>query len=1838
MRSKLLLLSIVLAASGCQSLFGSDQSQAPALGDGDGGVCNKIYSELSQLKVTPTSCDTGCPTGSHCVADQCDWDCINDSDCGFGYTCSCDGYCQGAGLPDAGPTGDLSCPRDLDALNAALERACVRDENCPYGSSCDPITRRCSYECLGDTNCATGEVCDCRGLCAVPGAEDPGPPLARPTTAIAPDYLPVDPAYPMHYQTLSIVLSPSSDGWPSGAVPRARIESHTTGVGIRASVRVAEQVHRYGGVAFSTEDEQRAVAYLAARSSTQIAGLFDVTIEQANAIRTAITADASLAALVGLGGVDRVFMQAVKNYSGRGDGVVCDGAPWILDGDDWVYDATADAWRASFAIGRCGLPPAELAAEVSVATYLVDEAEPERIVMALDYRTIALAELEADDTASTAPGAYRGVLVDPAAGLAVSVEALVTDSGIVFFDRAGMLTSSGWFAVGASPTFAPVLGDGSRGRITARISSWAPELTGDGRRGTFAYELGGTGRVRVFQYLLARTGELDDLAPACACGAGTGTTCEPITNRCVPEGGVSSLQATLEHESEQAWRDAAAFLPAAFQTDYSRWADHAAAILCHSYEAALPAFMWPAMHHHGGITERTGDSLCVPNLLDRVAWTQTAVPLAAGWEGRSINNLPMTPVIAEPATTGALFEACMTDLRRDVPAIDATLPVTDQAQALLGEPGACVNLAQLFPVLGLLAHGDPAADLQLYEGRVAGTTVQRLLAQWLAVHAFVLHEGQLEEAASRALIDGGDAWSPPALEEILARAAAGWDLVLDGSYRELLTRLAPDVVRSPDYRIVRPVAYYTFDSGQVVEGSHVVDEVGNHPLDFTGGTIVRDVTWLRVNAGGRAAVPAGGLAIHGDVTLSFWAEVSSLPVGTSYIVYNPGAVIVALHKLSDGRWRVMLRHGVWTRYTDYRSDIGWRHLSVTRLGRDYSVTVDGALLPHIAFAPTDPQPVYTAGDTFLMWAPSSGALRIDELAIWDKALVPATITDIYSRGRAARGALAVWREYGFSLPLVDPADPNHEQGVGLPVVLVETAAEHARAVRTYARRRLPELYDTCYAGGASSQLARAVALSSEGLRYTLAAETLADELHERAETAVCTHRRDCLAVGAAQCVAGACVNTDGSPFVMEIEWAERYAGARTELAVAREEALAALDDLRACENPLGIPEDDLPLYFGDVVGDNGRFFASSDYLMDMWARPAVGAASGGLEAARSAYLNQRDSEIRQLMTEHDAERRLEQLELAYVQPAIDACGIDEHDPLDVMALFEAGTELTLDTCYVQPGCDPGSDSRECLRGSLGDAVLQMKAAYKALETERHQNERRLEEWAAQIDTCRFVADTIDADLALIDTYIITAASAREKSKGMFGDVLGAAGTIVDFTAHVASGGTYDGSMAKDLLTSPAANDVLRGCAQYAVTSDVEGARDPLTSCLIGGAMGMLFGDRGALEELQKAKDMLDAGLAASALQRELRNCYDEIDRRARDVVYGLDFIKQRALDFQHAGFRFDEIQRHAHRQLVAGRAALDREASRTVPSIAHHYWLDERITTFERDMERARRFTYLAMRAVEYEFQQSLGLRSEILTAAHPDELLEVLYALDSIRGTRTINARRPADGTEVLSLRSDILRLRGRYPRGPGERSDSATRRFQDILMSSEYAVYSRDGAYLGQGLPFSLDPVGALENRCAERVWRVTATIQGDITETDEPGAHVYLLKNNLFGSQWCTGLGEEDAFQQASTAGGNLFLGEAAPADGPGKEYTPALMYPWFNVRRGDFYRDAYVEGASDELGGRGLYGEYVLLFPYAGMLAPDADCSGVECDPFRHLSQIEDVLIRFDYYSVDDLPLP
>lgn len=308
----------------------------------------------------------------------------------------------------------------------------------------------------------------------------------------------------------------------------------------------------------------------------------------------------------------------------------------------------------------------------------------------------------------------------------------------------------------------------------------------------------------------------------------------------------------------------------------------------------------------------------------------------------------------------------------------------------------------------------------------------------------------------------------------------------------------------------------------------------------------------------------------------------------------------------------------------------------------------------------------------------------------------------------------------------------------------------------------------------------------------------------------------------------------------------------------------------------------------------------------------------------------------------------------------------------------------------------------------------------------------------------------------------------------------------------------------------------------------------------------------------------------------------------------------------------------------------------------------------------------IARRALEHEAQQSVDLNDQHLnellswleegkstgqqldspywtglsdrtTHFHPQQLDAAVNALDVAIATRTVNGARPEDTTVVRSVRDDLLGLADRSgdpsacptegvcTNCVGTRALTSAERLQAALRDPKNAVFDGNGAYLGQGLRFALAPEGELAYRCAERLWSVNASLEGDFLSGAVPRLPVMLLKENTFQSQWCGASpdgserqsGKWQPFVNHFASGGTEDI-RLVGDDG----YTWSQIDAWVNVRRSDFYKEGYAEGASSELAGRGLYGGYMLLIPWKGFLDRDPTV----------LNRLEDILLRFDIVSV------
>jgi len=275
-------------------------------------------------------------------------------------------------------------------------------------------------------------------------------------------------------------------------------------------------------------------------------------------------------------------------------------------------------------------------------------------------------------------------------------------------------------------------------------------------------------------------------------------------------------------------------------------------------------------------------------------------------------------------------------------------------------------------------------------------------------------------------------------------------------------------------------------------------------------------------------------------------------------------------------------------------------------------------------------------------------------------------------------------------------------------------------------------------------------------------------------------------------------------------------------------------------------------------------------------------------------------------------------------------------------------------------------------------------------------------------------------------------------------------------------------------------------------------------------------------------------------------------------------------------------------------------------------WLDEDITAYHRHLAYARRLTYLALRAFEYEAQQTIGHRGETLTARRPDDLLAVVTAIEArnapLAGELGLVV---GDGKVVLSLRDEILGLfdvASSTHRLPGEPIVTPEAAFRSYLRSDSAKIFDASGGYLGQGVRFALKPGPWTEHSCAERIWRLTTSLQID----NPPTQHAMVLyQDNAFGSQDCrAAFGDVIASRAESST--NVLTGDTSA-------FTPPVSVTAVNVDGPlgldhETLRNRPV-GDIAGLAGRGLYGNYILLFPK-------------ETWPAAQIAKVKDVLFRFD----------
>ncbi|MGM0555596.1 MAG: hypothetical protein ACQEVA_04370 [Myxococcota bacterium] len=539
------------------------------------------------------------------------------------------------------------------------------------------------------------------------------------------------------------------------------------------------------------------------------------------------------------------------------------------------------------------------------------------------------------------------------------------------------------------------------------------------------------------------------------------------------------------------------------------------------------------------------------------------------------------------------------------------------------------------------------------------------------------------------------------------------------------------------------------------------------------------------------------------------------------------------------------------------------------------------------------------------------------------------------------------------------------------------------------------------------------------------------------------------------------------------------------------------------------------------------------------------------------------------------------------------------------------------------------ENADCLRGSMGESALTILSVSKDVEIARAEYDEHIEDYDIAMRSCARQQAAADNISSAIESHNSTMEELR------------AGKLAADTTALVA------GSI-KDCMSnmSSAAGD---GAISFGTSVAFAGAA--CGAGFVEAAAGVTSaGLQLRMDNVQASHEATVAGFERSA---DIDRCRIEAEHELVGLRGASLRIAQAMDELSLAMYQLDEQKNLVAALFAEGKTSLARAEARATTPPEGQMWLDEDVDAFTRQMRLARRLAYLTVRAVEYEFQQSLTARFDVLRALRPAELLAVIDDLRSQAATRGINGSRPSELKVVLSMRDHLMQIYDRTSAPDGEHRLTEVERFRSLLLSDRFKSYDDAGEFIGLRIPFELSPLDALglgdsagigifaQTDCAERLWSANASVVGsdDVLRGGSSFTRMDLLKRNTFYSQWCSEPPEGSAeFQIASVRPSvNLFrdpqygtdFGDSRLGVVNGVDlFSRARMQPAVNVARDAFEDDAYANGQTSELAARGLYGDYALFIP-ANMFSRIED--GLSTDGLD-VNQVDDILIRLDYLSV------
>lgn len=1396
--------------------------------------------------------------------------------------------------------------------------------------------------------------------------------------------------------------------------------------------------------------------------------------------------------------------------------------------------------------------------------------------------------------------------------------------------------------------------------------------------GAFRMSVAGVG-IEI-DYALSRA--VDVMTDTCSAAApcASGMVCEDGLQVCVPgdawsfvrQGPASSTVAarnTIVHEQRKAWSDSGAQqlleAPEAFGMPHALLAQ---GVMCQSGGQQSPNSPFG-----NGILPYSGDLACSNGLPPSLSRLATQRDFNAAVPGMSILN------------SQQMLQACVSDLKA-LPQGGMPADVQSFFQARLQNPGQCFSAARLFDSLSLLGDRRRADHDRLR---------WHLLQRWIEAHSFTARQ-VVQQQGSYSYLGDDPIWQVPSLASSLDQFERAWDLMFDDAVPQIGNYVGGNWycdLKNPDYRLPpSPTGVWSWRSNSLAMDRWVSSDNFPDGSDLTvlwypnpSAQSLCSETQAYACSLSPAVCPPGRCEAGFYPILSF-GEGADGEASNKFYIYKfthdymvgPGEVLIAEHFAGDAR-----THAEYS--LEWMGPDDTAPYVVRRRSGGYEVhspQQQPFFIEPSATVATGFEAPYSEDPTF-------GDLKHSTFGavVWDHALSDEQVAEAVQR------PVSHFADRSRDLLAPSGSLPHHDQGIGLPTVVMEGLSAHLELLDAELERvsRIASCGDT----SPNSERGQAIERFSRTLRYSIALESRAAAQHYKTRSANCE-------------------GTAGMGPNVEARWKK----ARAELEAVRNRVQKRFAAMQSCR-PWDIPEDEAPLFFRSATGASERYFASSDYILG-YAASGLAQAEADVEAARTAWDQQRTSAIQQQLSEFDVQRRLEALKTEYGRPLVEMCGLDS-EAKDALALFdpEQPNALRSETCYVarqSPGCNvtpislysavraPAARYSLCVwNGLRGRGEITLPSPYFEVAVGWHEavvtggmvrargqhmpvtalyrppfsvdkvSEASLayfeQQCSGSLGGIHMLPSPVDIDrnlgnecfrgeLGRLRLEVTAASQSMQVARSSWVDAQERHDistrrcwdVVEDGNARLALIDEHEKKMVRLISARSDADRLNQGVDSVNRAISMAGTGATLGASLggpFGGGVGFVIGlgigvfggvkaDESARisREIAIAEQEFNTKLETLALASSVKECFYNANLHMVGIKTAALQIERAATDVELALLNMRNMQDRVTQLSHEGAAAVSREEGRQVPSVAHHYWLDERIATAEASLQWARRLSYLLALSLESEMQQSLIERRQVLSASGPAELRAVFNKLNQLKFAGKVGGRFPGEVSVTLSLLDDVLKLKSSESAPLGERAFSAGTRFARLIAAPENAVFDRTGRYLGQGIRFTMPVPNGLALRCSERLWSVRANMTtGDLgTWLEGNGVQLLLYKRNTFQSHWCDSLGRGN--------GANFQVRANRPAldlTGLGTPHSAATTNAWsaasvhskINMTRSEWTSLTCTpqNGCSDELAGRGFFGEYLLLIPYQGALENGFPANAVE-----------DVMLRFEVVSISNAPEP